>query len=501
MPILVILLLAAAVLPIDWPPAVVELTPRQSLLVTAGLVAASVAASATVSWRTARSIRRDPGRSARAVNRYIRWRRFSFWLNVGITAAALFAFGWGRAVRSHVLIDWRYGPILAPFAELLVPAPYLATLAAGWLVYWPVERALHGGRSFWSPLGFWVYQARQFLVTVMLPVLLLTGQQSVSRLYPEVAAAWWYQAAMPVAAVAIAVLLPRLIRPLLGLKRLPAGPTRDRFEAAARRLGVRFTDYLLWPTRGAMANALVMGVVPWARYVIVTDRLLDGLDPDEQEAVFGHEVGHVRFGHLPYYFLFLTLSATAVAGLTLLGLEGLKRVGWELALPPPWNDLSTLPTLAATGVYVFVVFGWLSRVCERQADLFGCRAGSCGDPGCRGHDEHTRLVDRGRGLCPTGVRAMVRALEKVMVLNGWEPEVATAGRRAWWRRAGGWLKAWQHGPMSVRVNYLLTVADRPDLASAHDRKAFRVRLVLVVVLTVTTALAATFGWSELLRML
>ena len=499
MPILIILLLVASVMPVAWPPAAFALTASETLALTACLVFGSIAASAVVSAAVARTMRKHPERRDTAARQYVWWRRFAFYLNVGISLTAIFALGWGAVVREAAVIPWHGQPVLAPFADLLVPGPYLFTLAVNWLVYWPAERALHRGgradRPFWSLFGYWVYEARRFAFTVLLPVLLFATHQSASRLLPETAASAWYQVGTTAAALALMVLLPRLIRPLLGLKSLPPGPTRDRLEATARRLGVRVTDLLLWPTHGAMANAMVIGVTPLARYVIFTDRLLDALDADELDAVFGHEIGHVRYGHLPYYMLFLILSATAVTAVTVPLLRGLSAAGLDTSW---WADLAVLPPLAVTGAYLFVVFGWLSRACERQADLYGSRAGSCGRFDCTGHDADTVLVAGGRGLCATGLHTMARALERVLLLNGWEAEHPPGtGIGGVWRRALRWFRAWQHGPMPARMDYLLRVTERPTLADAHDRWAFRQRALLILVLLAVLVVGAFIGGKEL----
>lgn len=534
MPILLVLLLVASVLDLTWPAAACPLwvptesgewvrapfPPALTVGLTFGMVGVSVLVSLAVSLRTARVLQNHPERRARAARVYAHWRQVAFYLNIGITAAAIFAFGWGHWVHTTfrdlpsaaevaavmtgdptaVVATHTYR--LLPFAELLVPAPYLLTMLLNWFGYWPAERALfraaHKDRPFWSPFGFWLNNARQFLVTVFLPVLLCVTHQTATRLFPQTTHQWWYQLGVSLSAIGLATLLPLVIRPLLGLKRLPPGPVRDRLEAAARRLGVRFTDYLLWPTHGAVANAMVIGVIPWARYVIFTDRLLDGLEPDELDAVFGHEAGHARFGHLPYYMLFLTLSGGAVSGLALVIGAALTLLGVNVEIPESVGSFLPLPVLAVMGVYLFVVFGWLSRVCERQADIFGSRTGSCGNPACTGHDADTVLVPRGRGLCPTGVRSMVRALDRVMVLNGWD---GVPGRGNLFQRAMSWVRSWQHGPMAARSNYLLGLIDRPERADRHDRKAFWVRLVMAVALLGMAVAGGVVGGSELLRLM
>src|SRR5207249_2624992 len=78
--------------------------------------------------------------------------------------------------------------------------------------------------------------------------------------------------------------IPWLLRLILGLKPLPAGPLRDRLLATARRLKFRFTDILIWDTRNSVANAMVTGPSRWLRYVVLTDRLVKEMTPEEIEA-------------------------------------------------------------------------------------------------------------------------------------------------------------------------------------------------------------------------
>src|SRR5204863_6652750 len=81
-----------------------------------------------------------------------------------------------------------------------------------------------------------------------------------------------------------------------------------RLVGTARRLRFRFSNVLVWNTRNLVANAMVTGFIPWVRYVILTDRLIDELTPDEIEAVFGHEVGHIKHHHLIFYLAFFLTS-------------------------------------------------------------------------------------------------------------------------------------------------------------------------------------------------
>jgi len=71
-----------------------------------------------------------------------------------------------------------------------------------------------------------------------------------------------------------------------------------------------------------------------------------------------------------------------------------------------------------------------------------------------------------------------------------------------WRRWGAWVKAWQHGSATSRVEFLYRVADRPELADRHDRFAFRVRVgVAVALAAVIVASGSVIGWALVWKML
>ncbi len=500
MPILLILLVLVACLPVPWPEPYFGLGPTESLLATAILTLTPPLLAVVLSLWVVGALRRCPDARSVVATRYVRARKLLGFVNLGCTAVAVLVFGWGWTVWHSFLVNG----VLAPGAELLVPAPYFTALVLGWVAYFPAERALHrtgrrNAEAYWSLPGYVFFHLRQFLLIVGLPVGLCAAQQSLTRVAPNLVATDAYQLGFVLAFVAVFLFLPRVLKPALGLRTLPPGPIRDRLEATAKRLGIRYTDLLVWPTRGAVANAMVAGVIPWARYVVFTDRLLEGLTPDELDAVFGHEAGHVRHRHIPYYAGFLVLSAAAATGVAIAADKLLAEFGWTL--PAEWSGWAAVPLLALAGAYLFVVFGLLSRRCEQQADVYGCRAGSCLNPRCQGHDETTVLAPNGRGLCPTGVGALVRALDRVSDLNGGD---GPAARASWgvMKRAWAWMKAWQHGPVSARIEFLLRLSENVALGDRVDQHSLRFRIGLGIALMAVVALLSTIvGWSEMWRLM
>ncbi|MBA4186937.1 MAG: hypothetical protein C0467_02860 [Planctomycetaceae bacterium] len=512
MPILLVFAITAACLPVRWPAPLIGDGVNVAVGFTAVALFLSLSISITLRTWVVRTLRASPARKSEVAETYIRIRRIMLFANMGLVAMCIFVFGWGWFVqRTFVVFDTHESEfLLAPFAELLVPAPYFAILFAAWTVYFDAERTIHQTsvlgpvtRSFFTRIGYFLHHLRQFALMVMLPVVLFVTQQTLARFAPDLTQTDGYRLASVAVVPVLILFMPLLIKPLLGLKSMPVGVHRARLETLAARLHFRCTDFLLWSTHGATANAMIVGLLPRVRYVIFTDRILDELPPDELDAVFGHEVGHAKHGHIWLYALFLGLSMTVLAAVLLLLDQQLGAAGVKL---PEWaKDWIALPPVMLVAIYIFLVFGYLSRRCERQADVYGCRAVSCMNPDCRGHDETTVYPDRAQGLCPTGIRTFVRALDRVGLVNSHgdpEPETERQSFRQLVKGFFGWLRAWQHSTMSRRVAFLLSLIGEPERERRFQRSVTVMRWALILgLLGVLYALGDAVGWHELSQVL
>jgi STE24 endopeptidase len=110
-----------------------------------------------------------------------------------------------------------------------------------------------------------------------------------------------------------------------------------------------------------------------------------------------------------------------------------------------------------------VVFGFLSRRCERQADIFGCRTVS--------------------------VPVFVEALEKVARLNGIS------------RDRPGWLMSWQHSTIARRVEFLEKMHVDPRLEPRFQRRVGLVKWGMVLSLAAAlVALGPGNVWAVLMKL-
>jgi Zn-dependent protease with chaperone function len=456
-------------------------------------MAALVGTAAFLGQVTRRQLAENPGQRHRLLHRYASWRFYHLLGLFAVYGLALFGLGWGWVVASSLAEGfWA----VLPGTEVLVLAPLLVALVLSWAFYYDVDKALHdadAGESsapYWSRWGYLGFHIRHNAALVLVPLLLLITVKDLPRLLPRAVE----QSELLVGILGlgtpliILALMPLVLRLVLGLKPIPDGPLRRRLVASSRRLNFRCSEFLFWNTRSGIANAMLIGLFPRLRYVAFTDRLLAEMTPDEVEAVFGHEVGHVKHRHMLFYLGFLMISLLALSEIWQLADQTLAEAWQGTALAAVLDleahrDLALLPVIGTLAVYIFIVFGFLSRRCERQADIFGCRAVSCGQKDCLGHEGTAELASGGQGLCPTGILIFMTALEKVAVLNGIS------------RDRPGWLQSWQHSTIARRVEFLQKMLVDPDLEPCFQRKLCRLKWALVLGLVGLLLLVGQFsGW-------
>lgn len=177
----------------------------------------------------------------------------------------------------------------------------------------------------------------------------------------------------------LAIFAPVFIQRFWGCTPLPAGPDRQRIEALCRKAGIQYAQILRWPLFGGrMITAGVMGLVGRFRYILVTDALLNHLQPAEIDAVIAHEIGHVKKHHLVFYLVFLvgymlvSFALFDLAVFIILYSKPIQQMAGWLAFNPALLS-STLFSLLAVIFFVLYfrfLFGFFMRNFERQADTY-----------------------------------------------------------------------------------------------------------------------------------
>ena len=190
---------------------------------------------------------------------------------------------------------------------------------------------------------------------------------------------------------------------------------------------------------GRTQNAAAVGVFKPFRYLFVTPALVSGMNRDELAAVILHELGHVKNRHLLFY-LFTTVA-------------GLNAAVLATEFLPFSGDAERYAAMVFLVLFHFrFVFGWFSRLMERQADLFALK-----------------MTGSASGLA--------NALEKLGLSAG---NIRNE-------------RSWHHSGIAERVRFLREAEREPSLAAAHDARASRVMglgyILSVAIMAVTGAAA------------
>lgn len=245
----------------------------------------------------------------------------------------------------------------------------------------------------------------------------------------------------------VLLVVPFGVRLLVRAHPLPAGPLRDRLEAYGKRVGFRARDILVWPTTEAL-NAAVIGALPRFRYVLVTQALLDTLEPDEIEAVYAHEAGHARRGHI---LLFFGFTATLPLALLFPQLMPTPIAAALTAVP------SLLRVVAMVVIWFGVVFGWISRRFEQEADVYGLET-----------------LGPDRPLADEETHPFARALERIA---DEAPEMRE-------------VTGWRHFSIGERVAFVRSYTQDPEVRRETNKAIGKLRLTLLVVIGGLVALTA-----------
>lgn len=415
------------------------------------------------------------------------------WLGFGLFGPI----GWAERVHEWLdpiaLVNIA-GPA-APLARLALPGALLGTLPAmlAWIGLWwaqyPADRALReqsllnqleGNLPVHAPPSFWqwlVANIRQQLLFIFLPIVLILLMRDLAFVGLRAAGVQLARVddfenwIMLPAAGMVFVFAPELLRRVLLAQRLPDSPLRQRLEEICRRVGLRYRDILLWNTEHSMGNAAVMGLVPQVRYILLSDLLLETLTDQQIEAVFAHEVGHVVHRHMAWYVVFFSLLTLAALGpghyveQWAMGATAGQAVAASMApLSAPQRIFEIGSSIVGLGG-MLLVFGYLSRRFERQADVFAARMIQSdwgATASCRGHvGQH-------------GAAVFASALHRVALINN----IPVAAR------------SWCHGSIAKRMGYLEELAADPARTGAFDRFMMRLYATLLLALAACGVMAA-----------
>jgi STE24 endopeptidase len=175
-------------------------------------------------------------------------------------------------------------------------------------------------------------------------------------------------------------------------------------------------------------------------------------------------MGHIVHRHMIWYLIFFTVMLLVLAGpgdwignQVNDGVTALFSVTWA-------PNVAALTLLGLAMAAFLVIFGYISRRFERQADVFAARSL---EEGSGFETQDSTLNPEPRTLTaspvrPHGATLFASALHRVAVINN----IPVAAR------------SWCHGSLASRMRYLMELSGDPHRTGRFDRTMRRLYAVL-----------------------
>jgi len=398
-------------------------------------------------------------------------------------AAILDGLGWA-SLAAQEAGEW------ALPATLLALVPLVVLVALAWIAAFWADRALRAAlfeqagvvvvAGQWTLPRYLEFMFRQYFLVLAVPLVALVALDDLLARVLGLS-----EEGLPAILIVLAAALGALllagpwVRICWRTEPLPGGELRSRLEALLRRAGVRIAQILIWRTNSTFANGCLIGLAGPVRYIMITDALLLAMSqtPQEAEAVFAHEVGHVKYRHTLLY-----------AGLAMGGAGAALVAGEAVAALADSFWLANGAVGAVLLAYWWIGFGFVSRRCELEADLYAVRATEC-PVACSPPEAGAGLAappESGGQEWPVGPYAGGPCLHRVLVFTTALRRIARLNGAA--ETAGGW----RHFSVARRCAWLEGLAGNPAALARDERRLRRVKRAALAVSFAIAAVAAAY---------
>ena len=360
------------------------------------------------------SRRTTPGTGAR-IRAWNETATFLVWLSA--SATIIFVIHWPVLVRSHWNLDrW---PLVD---EIMIALPSCISLAAVWLLSLHAES--RASNTFRINRVVWNEFCQRIRTTgglVVIPVLLLFLVRDLAAgISGEFQSGLVTGAGFSILLLGLWVLYPLIVSATWPTAPLSDESLRLKLDNICQARGIKPESVRVWDTGGTIINAMVVGMVPGFRRILLTDELLRQFEQREICAIFRHELGHLVFRHM-WIRSAILLGPVAFGGLIFALIYGAETGHWTInGLESRWWLVWMLAPVLAIVWLTLVVIPVL-RNSELQADRYAVLDRN-GDPSPQLLKDycdalmkfglnHPQMLGRSGGLHP-GIRARIRILQQ-----------------------------------------------------------------------------------------
>ena len=395
------------------------------------------------------------------------------WLAASL--AIVCATEWQNVVRDNWQLDrW---PLID---EAVIVMPILLSLVASWAIFFEIHRTFHARSSpatanstdkaqtasravrFFTRLvdskrlRYVSIRFRVYCGLVLIPV-------GVMVFIRDLQIPWDSLNGMQSVATLVLLLLTMLaISPFLLMmvwrnSQIPDTELRQTLAEDCQTHRLRIFGLRVWKTNGQVLNAMVAGVIPWLRVILISDKLVKQFSQHEIRAVLRHEAGHIRQRHVLIRMGFVALPLLMLvsfefSSLKLLSqIQSIGSVNW----PTIGGVIAIVCAALVIVAYFATVLPWLSRRMEHEADLYAS------------------AIDQ--RIEPTQLTGMIDALIR---FAAHAPEQLNR-------------RSWMHPSLQQRIDVLTYAASNPE-TFVEFRRSFRHQQAVVAIVGGLVALLPVF---------
>lgn len=284
-------------------------------------------------------------------------------------------------------------------------------------------------------------QQIRFLLPFVVPFFLFLGMVDLLPLLPQQWLESYFLSAIEIGFILLTLLfLPPLLVYFWQCCPMEDQELKKRLENICAQANFKHGGILDWTLLNRSHTAAILGTLPSFRYILFTKGLQQELTPESIEAVLAHEIGHSQRRHLllyPFIFLGAVLLTSLFTELATPYLDFYMGKSWLY----PFTLF--LPYALILWLYFRYVFGFFSRLFERQADL------------------HCFVLK----IPPDH---MINALDDVAKATGFTHSAPN----------------WHHHSIAERIDFLKQAKLNPQLIERHHRNVKIALLVYTVLLAV-----------------
>lgn len=213
------------------------------------------------------------------------------------------------------------------------------------------------------------------------------------------------------------IFLPYFIQLLWKCVPLTNHALQQRLEQLCMRAHFAHAGLKVWTIMRYNLTAAIIGIIPRFRYVMFTESLLKEFPDHEIEAILAHEIGHSYHKHLIIYPIIF-------GGMLVIG-----AISTEFVIG---FDSTIAIFICFAGLFIIYfrfIFGFFSRLFERQADLYVFKIN-------------------------VPAYALIEALNRIGIATGNTHD----------------QPSWHHGSIRQRMEFLKAAIENPSLIKKHGIK-------------------------------